>query len=200
VRARRLRSTSATTTRCVGTPWREGWFLAVISGVHQITLPRNPKVCDCPHRSANAKLRAARLCSSVRKNEVRAGRGSRSRGFRQKTGERAPALRTSSTFLSPAARTELWKALPHSNRSRSISGVLPKKTPCKSHVREERAPRRGPRCFPSWVVLPACDDHSPHRANRSLPLPLLGTRAFCEVTSAENQRLLHPPSEPNGFG
>jgi hypothetical protein len=139
-------------------------------------LPRNPKVCDCPRRSANAKLRATRLCSSVRKNEVRAGRGSRSRGLRQKTGDRAPARRTSSTFLSPAARTRLWKALPHSNRSRSISGCLT--APHESRVREERAPRRGPRCFRSWVVLPAYDDHSPHRANRSPPLPLLGTRAL----------------------
>jgi len=142
MRARRLRSTSATTTRCVGTPWRESWFLAVISGVHQITLPRNPKVCDCPRRSANARLRAARLCSSVRKNEVRAGRGSRSRGFRHKTGERAPAQRTSSTFLSPAARTRLWKALPHSNRSRSISGAFRRRRLVVARPRRARALKR----------------------------------------------------------
>lgn len=201
MQARRLRSTSATTTRCVGTPWREGWFLAVMTGVHQITLPRNPKVCDCPRRSANAKLRATRLCSSVRKNEVRAGRGSRSRGFRQKNLAREPRLyEPRAPFCHRPRAQSSGKPCRIRTGQDPSQGCLPKKTPCKAHVREERAPRRGPRCFPSWVVLPACDDHSPHRANRSLPLPLLGTRAFCEVTSAENQRLLHPPSEPNEFG
>jgi hypothetical protein len=108
VHARRLRSTSATTTRCVGTPLRELWFLARDLWRFQSTLLRCPKAQSrypCPKAEAERLGSCERHRVYASRRVAKYGDTCRPRITESRISpvlsERAPARRASNTFSSP---------------------------------------------------------------------------------------------------